>query len=103
MDKHLSAELWNIGTSSPILHKWTSVHALSQAVQYDPFESTEPAEGHQGFGGDGCRIGGSCRQFNSGQGPREMGQALLPKPQAFGQLYYWLSLKAQVFAGENAK
>lgn len=106
-NKHVGAELWYTHiTSSPVLSftcsSCFSPFFSSQAVQHHPSESTELAEGHQRLSGDGCRAGGSSRQFDSGKGPREVGQALLPKLEAFGQLHHRLSLKAQVFAGETA-
>lgn len=62
--------------SSPILYNLTFFF-VSQTMWYNPRKPTEPVESHQRFGGDGCRVGGSCEQFASGQGPREMGQALI--------------------------
>lgn len=69
-------------------------------MQYNPHKSKEPVEGHQRSGGDGRRAGGCCKQFDSRQGAREMGKALLSQPQTFGQLHHRFSLEAQVFAGE---
>lgn len=53
------------------------VFAIIQTMQYNSHKSTEPVEGHQRSGGDGCRAGGCCKQFDSRQGAREMGKALL--------------------------
>lgn len=75
--------------------------SLPQAVQHDPREPAESVEGHQGFGGDGRGAGGRRRRVDSGEGSREMGQVLLPEPQASGQLRYGHPLKAQVSAGER--
>ena len=72
------------------------VHEHRAAPGVDPLQPphpggtripAEPAEGHQGSGGDELRAGGGVQLHADRQGPGSVGRQVLPLPQTYGVLH----------------
>ena len=73
------------------------VHEHGAASGADPLQPpdehcarlpAEPAEGHQGAGGDELGAGGGLQLHADRQGARRVGRQVLPLPQAHGLLHH---------------